>query len=73
MDQAQELLDGKMVLTVREVSKILRISENKTYEAILHGEIPSIRFGRRVLVPKPALLRLLGAEDMPDKPLRREA
>lgn len=73
MDQAQELLDGKMVLTVREVSKILRISENKTYEAILRGEIPSIRFGRRVLVPKHALLRMLCAEDMPDQPLRREA
>jgi excisionase family DNA binding protein len=42
-------------LTVIEVAKLLRISRGSAYEAIQRGEIPHIRIGRRVLVPKKAL------------------
>lgn len=43
------------VLTVPEVARALRIGRNSAYEAIARGEIPSIRVGRRVLVPRAAL------------------
>jgi len=45
-------------LTVEEAAKALRLSRNGTYEAIRKEEIPSVRIGRRILVPVDALKRL---------------
>jgi excisionase family DNA binding protein len=50
------------VLTVSETARLLRISRGAAYEAIRTGQIPSLRIGRRILVPTSLLLRLLGAE-----------
>ncbi len=47
------------VLTVVEVAKILRIGRISAYQAIERGEVPSIRIGRRILVPRIALEQLL--------------
>jgi excisionase family DNA binding protein len=49
----------RLTLTVPEVSALLGLSRNGTYAAIAAGEIPSIRIGRRLLVPKAALGRML--------------
>jgi excisionase family DNA binding protein len=54
--------DNPTVLTVAETAKLLRIGRNVAYEAIARGEIPSIRVGRRVLVPIARLRRLLDGE-----------
>jgi excisionase family DNA binding protein len=43
------------VMTVREASHYLRVGSNTVYEAIRRGELPSVRVGRRVLVPRAAL------------------
>ena len=45
--------------TVEETAKLLRLGRNRTYEAIAAGEIPSIRIGTRILVPRAALDLLL--------------
>jgi excisionase family DNA binding protein len=45
--------------TVREAAHVLGLSHNATFAAIYHGEIPALRFGRRVVVPKEALHQLL--------------
>jgi len=42
-----------------EVGALLGLSRGATYAAAKRGEIPIIRFGRRVLVPRAALDRLL--------------
>jgi len=42
-----------------EVSELLGLSRNTTYEAIRNGTIPSVRVGKRLLVPKKALERML--------------
>lgn len=47
------------VLTVEEAAKLLRISRGSAYEAARCGEIPTIRIGRRLIVPRAALERLL--------------
>jgi len=47
------------VLTVEEAAHLLRIGRNSAYEAIRRGEIPAIRIGHRLLVPRAALERLL--------------
>ncbi len=51
----------KMTLTVAEAAKCLGICKNSAYEAIARGEIPVIRIGKRLLVPKAALETLLTA------------
>ncbi len=51
--------DEKRVLTVMEASKWLRCSRGATYEAIRKGLIPSLRIGRKILIPRAALQRLL--------------
>jgi excisionase family DNA binding protein len=46
-------------LTVDEVAVVLGIARSSAYAAISTGEIPSIRYGRRVMVPTAALRRQL--------------
>lgn len=55
----------RLVLTVEEAATLLGISRAFAYEAVNRGEIPSIRIGRRVLVPKVALERMVGAAGSP--------
>jgi excisionase family DNA binding protein len=50
----------KATYSVREAAKRLGIGRDKAYEAIRAGTIPSIKFGKRVKVPKAALGKLLG-------------
>jgi excisionase family DNA binding protein len=45
---------------VEEAGRMLGLGRNATYEAVKAGTIPSIRIGRRLLVPKAALDRMLG-------------
>jgi excisionase family DNA binding protein len=51
--------NGKLTLTVDETAKILGIGRNSAYEAVARGEIPVIKIGKRLLVPKAALEKLL--------------
>ncbi len=48
-----------LVLTVEEAAGMLRISRGLAYEMVRLGRLPSIRLGRRLLVPRPALERML--------------
>jgi len=50
----------RLTLTVEEAAAMLGISRAFAYEAVRRGDIPSIRIGRRVLVPQAALSRMLG-------------
>lgn len=54
------LADLPAVLTVEEAAAVLRLGRTTAYAAIRTGEIPSVRIRRRVLVPRRALLALLG-------------
>jgi len=47
------------VLTVPEAARLLRIGRNAAYEAAKRGQLPVIPIGRRLVVPKPAIRRLL--------------
>jgi len=50
------------VKTLPEVACVLRISRGSAYEAAKRGEIPTIRIGRRLLVPTDALEKLLSGD-----------
>ena len=47
------------VLTVTEAARLLRLSRNSAYAAVARGELPSVRVGRRLLIPREALERFL--------------
>jgi excisionase family DNA binding protein len=49
----------RMTLTIPEAAKALGIGRNAGYEAARRGEIPTIRIGKRLLVPRAALERML--------------
>ena len=51
--------DGRLTWTVTEAAKLLGISPTTAYEAARRGELPVRVIGRRMLVPRVALLRLL--------------
>ena len=51
-----------LILTIDEAAVVLRISRQSAYEAARRGEIPTIRLGRRILVPRRALEKLIGAD-----------
>lgn len=48
-----------------ETGGYLGLSKCSTYDAAHRGEIPTIRIGRRLLVPTAALRRLLQLDDQP--------
>jgi excisionase family DNA binding protein len=50
-----------LTLTVEEAAEALGISRAFAYEAVARGAIPCIRIGRRILVPRIALERMLNA------------
>jgi excisionase family DNA binding protein len=49
----------KQTYSVVEAAAILGINRNGAYEGIKNGSIPSIRIGKRILVPKAAIERML--------------
>ena len=55
MDEAAQGL----TYTVEEAAKLLRIGRNQAYEAVASGQLPSIRIGKRILVPRVALEQML--------------
>ena len=50
---------GTVTLTVEEVAAVLRIGRSTAYAAARSGEIPAVRVGHRLLVPRAALERWL--------------
>lgn len=47
------------VYSVPEIIRMLRISRNSCYEAIRNGRIFGVRIGRRWLIPKAGIEKLL--------------
>ncbi len=52
---------GKITYTVDQCAVLLGLSRNSTYVAIARGEIPALRLGRRIVVPRAALEQLLAS------------
>jgi excisionase family DNA binding protein len=48
-----------LTVSVEEAGRILGYSRNSAYDAARRGELPTIRLGRKIRVPKAALLHML--------------
>lgn len=52
---------GRATITVPEAGQLLSLGRDSAYRAAERGELPTLKLGRRLLVPVPRLLELLGA------------
>jgi excisionase family DNA binding protein len=50
----------RRTFTVREAAQVLGIGRDATYAAVQAGTIPSIRVGRRIVIPREAIGKILG-------------
>jgi len=57
---AGQLFGDRLVFTVTEAAELLGVSRALAYELAARGELPVLRLGRRLVVPKAALLALVG-------------
>jgi excisionase family DNA binding protein len=57
--------DYPTVMTIEEAGEMLGLSRSSAYRAAARGELPTLRFGRRLVVPTPRLLALLGIGQVP--------
>jgi len=58
--RARRAKDDKLCYTVPEAAELLGFSRNFGYELARTKQIPIIRFGKRMLVPKVAFHKMLG-------------
>jgi len=54
-----EQIKKSLVFSVSEVARLLGVSKNTVYETTHTGQIPSIKWGRRILIPRVALMKML--------------
>jgi excisionase family DNA binding protein len=62
-----ELSELPPTISVGHAAKLLGVSRSAAYRAAASGQLPTITFGRRLLVPTSRLLEMLGhpAEEQP--------
>jgi excisionase family DNA binding protein len=58
----------KATYTVDEAAGMLGVSRNSAYQAARAGELPVIRIGKRLLVPRHAFEKMLAGNPTPRKP-----
>ena len=59
--RAGEIIGTRATFSVEEAAAILGIGRNTAYTAIKTGQLPCVRIGGRLLIPRAALEGLLAA------------
>ena len=52
-------MDKRLCISVTELAAMLGLSRNNTYDLVNQKQIPSIKFGKRILIPRVAIEELL--------------
>jgi excisionase family DNA binding protein len=63
----------KLTFTVPEVGNILGIGRNLAYDSIRRNEIRAVRIGKRLVVPRSEIQRLLGEPTADMEPSGQDA
>lgn len=58
-DETKAIL-AKPACSVAEFAKVMGLSKNGAYEAVQRGEVRSIRFGKKIVVPTAQIRQMLG-------------
>lgn len=59
---------SSLVLTVEEAARLLGISRALAYELVARRQLPHLRLGRRIVIPRRALEALLGEANQCTRP-----
>ncbi|MBK7610835.1 MAG: helix-turn-helix domain-containing protein [Actinomycetales bacterium] len=51
---------GRATLSIPEAARLMSVGRNQMYAAAAAGTIPTLRIGKRLLVPTAPLLAMLG-------------
>lgn len=52
-------MDKRLCISVTELAAMLGLSRNNTYDLVKQKQLPSIRFGKRILIPRVAIEEML--------------
>ena len=55
----------KLTFTVSETASLLGLSRNSAFKGVMRGEIPHIKVGKRILIPRRALEAMLESAGKP--------
>jgi excisionase family DNA binding protein len=58
-------------MSVEDAAKLLGVSRGLAYQAARRGDLPTIRLGRRLLVPRARLLELVGVPETDEPEVSR--
>jgi excisionase family DNA binding protein len=59
-EKLPELTELPLTISVERAARLLGVSRSAAYRAAASGQLPTITFGRRLLVPTSRLLEMLG-------------
>ena len=62
LETVLDQLTGRVVLTIPEAGAIVGLGRSASYVAARRGELPTLRFGGRLVVPTALLRRMLGLD-----------
>jgi excisionase family DNA binding protein len=65
VNPATPLPANQLTFTVEESAALLGISPSTAYESVHRGELPALRFGRRLVVTRHTLETMLGLTQAP--------
>jgi hypothetical protein len=54
---------GRETLSIPESGKVLGIGRNQAYQAAQSGALPTLKFGKRIVVPIARLEKMLNGDD----------
>ena len=57
--QLNMAIEKRLCIKVPEAAEMLGISRNFAYQLVREGKLPSIRFGKRILIPRAALDKMM--------------
>ena len=54
-----DVMVNRLGVTVPEAAAMLGLSRNFTYQMVKQGKLPSVKLGKRLLIPRAALEKML--------------
>lgn len=63
---SQKTDENELTWSVPEAGSKVQLSKNAAYAAARRGEIPTVRFGKKLRVPRAKFLKMFSVEYQPD-------
>lgn len=64
-EELHKALTGRLTIDVALAGRVFGLGREAAYAAVKRGDIPSLRIGRRLVVPTGPLRRMLGMDPRP--------